>query len=543
MTSQVFYRKWRPKKFSQLVGQEPISATLRQAVKQGRVGHAYLFCGPRGTGKTSTARILAKAVNCLNPQDGEPCDQCGPCQAINEGRFTDLIELDAASNRGIDEIRNIRDKVHFAPSEGRYKFYIIDEAHMLTEHAANAFLKTLEEPPPHVVFALCTTEAHKVLATIVSRCQRFDFRRLSLDSVVAQLQWIATEEAMEADPEALKALARAAGGSLRDAENLLEQMMVSHGRKLTLQDVQEALGLRGSEEALELVRHLLKANVAEALAAINRAVWNGLDARQLHRHTVDYLRGVLVVKCGAEETLDLPAETLQHLRALADSAPLPRIIQALKRMGEVSLRYDSVTTLPLELAAVEACMPEAAPAASAGASTLPERSTHSEMPRPPRNTQPSAPRPTLGEGRPGPVIPTAPATAPSQAEPPPPGTPASSQWESIIKSLSRYKGKRFNIGALLRDCKTHYREGDVLVLVFNHRSHLERMQEELEDPRCRSYVESVFAKLLTEGPCSLKLTLADGNGSGSPAATQSHLVRAALGLGAKIVQEENGDDE
>ena len=191
--SEVFYRKWRPRRFDQVVGQEAATQTLRNAVALGRVAHAYLFCGPRGTGKTSTARILAKAVNCLSPQEGEPDDQCEMCASINEARALDLIEIDAASNRGIDDIRNLRDKVRFAPNEARYKIYIIDEAHMLTEPAFNALLKTLEEPPQHAIFVLATTEAHKIPLTIISRCQRFDFRRISLETAERRLAQLCKE--------------------------------------------------------------------------------------------------------------------------------------------------------------------------------------------------------------------------------------------------------------------------------------------------------------------------------------------------------------
>ena len=188
MTTQVYYRKWRPGSFAELVGQEHVATTLRQSVKQARISHSYLFCGPRGSGKTTTARIIAKAANCLDLQDGDPCNQCAICQAVNDGRFMDIIELDAASNRGIDEIRDIRDKVNFSPAQGSRKVYIIDEAHMLTDAAANAFLKTLEEPPGHVIFILCTTEAHKIIPTIVSRCQRFDFRRIPSELIYGRLK-------------------------------------------------------------------------------------------------------------------------------------------------------------------------------------------------------------------------------------------------------------------------------------------------------------------------------------------------------------------
>ena len=208
MVTQVYYRKWRPGSFAELVGQEHVATTLRQSVKQSRVSHSYLFCGPRGSGKTTTARIIAKAVNCLDLQDGDPCNACTICQAINDGRFMDIIELDAASNRGIDEIRDIREKVNFSPAQGSRKVYIIDEAHMLTDAAANAFLKTLEEPPGHVIFVLCTTEVHKILPTIVSRCQRFDFRRIPSDLIYQRLAEMVEAEGATVGPEALRLVAQ-----------------------------------------------------------------------------------------------------------------------------------------------------------------------------------------------------------------------------------------------------------------------------------------------------------------------------------------------
>src|SRR3990172_2163035 len=222
MTSQVFYRKWRPQTLADVVGQEPVTQTLRNALSTSRISHAYLFCGPRGTGKTSTARILAKAVNCLTNGKGEPCNTCSMCQAITETRALDVIEIDAASNTGVDDIRNLREKVNYAPNQARYKVYIIDEVHMLTNSAANALLKTLEEPPPHIIFVLATTEAHKILPTILSRCQRFDFRRLSQADVISKLTRICQTEGIHLEPETLRLIARSATGSLLDAQNLLQ---------------------------------------------------------------------------------------------------------------------------------------------------------------------------------------------------------------------------------------------------------------------------------------------------------------------------------
>ena len=314
--AQVFYRKWRPSSFSQLVGQEHVSSTLRQSIKQGRVSHSYLFCGPRGSGKTTTARIIAKAVNCLDPQDGDPCNACEPCRTINSGQYMDIIELDAASNRGIDEIRDIREKVNFAPAQGQRKVYIIDEAHMLTEAASNAFLKTLEEPPPHVIFVLCTTDAHKILPTIISRCQRFDFRRIPSEQIYGRLADITENEGVTVDPEAIRLVARHSAGSLRDAENLLEQLVVSSTSGtdgVTLKQVEELLGLDNGESSLELVKYLLMGNTSAALSAVNRAAWSGTDLRQLHRQTIELLRAVMHLQWSSEDAVDLSEDVTSQL--------------------------------------------------------------------------------------------------------------------------------------------------------------------------------------------------------------------------------------
>ncbi|MCJ7522307.1 MAG: DNA polymerase III subunit gamma/tau, partial [Dehalococcoidia bacterium] len=269
MTSQVLYRKWRPRSLAELVGQAPVTQTLSNALKTGRVAHAYLFCGPRGTGKTSTGRIMAKAVNCLSEENTKPCNACAMCQTINEGRALDLVEIDGASNRGIDEIRDLREKINFAPNSAKYKVYIIDEVHMLTEPAFNALLKTLEEPPPHAIFILATTEIHKVPLTILSRCQRFDFRRLGKQDMVNKLMEICEQEGVHVEQQALELIAKAATGSLRDAENLLEQIILNYGSDFSLDQVSEKLGLTNDSRIHELAAHALKKDVHTGLATIN----------------------------------------------------------------------------------------------------------------------------------------------------------------------------------------------------------------------------------------------------------------------------------
>ena len=352
MVSQVFYRKWRPQTLAEVVGQEPVTQTLLNALSSGRVSHAYLFCGPRGTGKTSTGRILAKAVNCLTDGKGEPCNTCAICQAVTEGKALDVVEIDAASNRGIDDIRDLREKVNYAPNQARYKVYIIDEVHMLTKEASNALLKTLEEPPPYIIFVLATTEAHKVLPTILSRCQRFDFRRLSQAVVASKLARICGAEGIHIELKALQLIARAATGSLRDAENLLEQLIAYYGSEIELEQVQATLGITGDWRVKELVKHIINNDVSAGMATIISVNSDGLDLRQFNRELVEYLRGLLLVKTGSDNAVDLTAEDLAALKDLAAKVPLAQILKAVKLFGQLELGLND-STLPLELALVD----------------------------------------------------------------------------------------------------------------------------------------------------------------------------------------------
>jgi DNA polymerase-3 subunit gamma/tau len=363
MATQALYLKYRPLTFEQVVGQEPITRTLRNALRQGTIRHAYLFTGPRGTGKTTTARLLAKAVNCLAPAEERPCNACAICTAINEGRLLDLIEVDAASNRGIDEIRDIREKARFRPNQAAHKVYVLDEAHMLTSEAFNALLKTLEEPPPLVLFVLVTTEPHKIPATIASRCQRFDFRRVRLPAIADRLASICQQEGLRVDPAGLELIARQSTGAVRDAISLLDQM-TSYGDDISLEQVQLVLGTVASEVATHVIACLADGDPATGLERINVAIADGADPRQLGREIVETLRGVLLVQHRAgTRLLGLSLEQAAAIESLADRLPVRRVVRAVQLFNEAttSLRrggMDSIPQLPLEMALVQSLMEE-----------------------------------------------------------------------------------------------------------------------------------------------------------------------------------------
>ncbi|VAW42136.1 DNA polymerase III subunits gamma and tau [hydrothermal vent metagenome] len=355
--SQALYLKWRPGRFDDVIGQEHVTRTLKNSVASDRLGHAYLLCGPRGTGKTTTARLLAKAVNCLHEDAAErPCNECSICQAISNGRFLDLIEIDAASNTGVDDIRDLRDKINFSPSEGRFKVYIIDEVHMLSTAAFNALLKTLEEPPPHVKFVLATTEDHKVPVTIKSRCQQFNFRLLNQEEISQRLSWLAEKESFTIEPEALQMIARQGAGSLRDAESLLDQLVVAKDDVVTAERTQMVLGTASNTAVTQLVDSWLSRDGAGGLALIHEALASGTDPRQFCRQMVTYLRELLLLQAaGGTLPLEVPAEQKEEMLAQAQRAPRQGLIEAIKRFNEAAL----VTAgswqpqLPLEMAFIE----------------------------------------------------------------------------------------------------------------------------------------------------------------------------------------------
>lgn len=362
MSYTALYRKWRPTSFEEVRGQDHIVKTLKNQINSGRIGHAYLFCGTRGTGKTSIAKIFARAVNCEHPVDGSPCDECSMCRQIAEGASLNVVEIDAASNNGVENIRDIREQVQYPPTDGRYRVYIIDEVHMLSIGAFNALLKTLEEPPSYVIFILATTEVHKIPITILSRCQRYDFKRISIDTIAGRLAELTQAEQIDVDDRALRYVARAADGSMRDALSLLDQCVAFHfGEKLTYDNVLEVLGAVDNRVFSKLFQAVLASDTKACIREIEEMIIQGRDLSQLVNDFVWYMRNLLIAKTTDEpgDMLDMSEENLAVLKEEAAGVDAETLMRYIRIFSELSgqLRYASQKRILVEIAFIKLTTP------------------------------------------------------------------------------------------------------------------------------------------------------------------------------------------
>ncbi len=362
MSYTALYRKWRPERFEDVKGQDPIVTTLRNQIRSGRIAHAYLFCGTRGTGKTSVAKIFAKAVNCESPVDGSPCGECKSCKTIAANASMNVIEIDAASNNGVDNIREIREEVAYSPADGKYKVYIIDEAHMLSPGAFNALLKTLEEPPSYVIFILATTEVHKIPVTILSRCQRYDFKRITVEMIMERMNELMAAEGIEAEEKAVRYIAKTADGAMRDALSLLDQCAAFYfEQKLTYEKVLEVLGAVDTSVYSDLLRNLMTRNVPDSIKLLENAVVQGRDLKQFVSEFTWYLRNLLLMKAtdDVEELLDISAENQMLLKEEAeviDQETLMRYIRIFAQLSD-EMRLAVQKRVLFEMAIIRICRP------------------------------------------------------------------------------------------------------------------------------------------------------------------------------------------
>ncbi len=496
MSYQALYRAWRPDTFTEIVGQDAIVRTLKRQVMSGRVAHAYLFCGTRGTGKTTAAKVLARAINCLNPRDGDPCGECEVCRALKAETSMDVSEIDAASNNGVDEIRDLREKIKFPPTLTRYKVYIIDEVHMLSTGAFNALLKTLEEPPEHAVFILATTEPQRLPATILSRCQRFDFHRISIETIIERLMVVLGGIGRTASEEALNEIARAAEGAMRDALSLLDVCLSYTDGEVTGQLARDVLGTAGRGAMFDFVDALIDGDAGSALQQIDAVTRRGGDSQVFIRDTAAHLRAVMLagaVKEGLEDILEVTPEDAERFRAQAertDAAAVDRMLELFMR-AEPDTRWASRPRTVLELAAVRACHPEKeSDAAVTERLSRVEKLIEKGVPAAPARSQSR------------PAQKSEPDEAPRPSKPKP--TPAETPPQAYLDAVRRLTEENPTISEPLQSMRFIRFDGERVTVEFEkkrmmHKILLERRKSLLEQALCDAFGASVSLVMTVEG--------------------------------------------
>ena len=503
-----FSLKYRPRRFDDVVGQDHVAKTLKNALSQNRLAHAYLFTGPRGTGKTSTARILAAALNCAEGPTPEPCGVCDMCRSIALGNAMDVVEIDAASNTGVENIRDLRERVKFAPAEGRYKVYVLDEAHMLSQGAVNALLKTLEEPPPHVVFLLLTTESHKIIPTILSRCQHFEFRAITLADIAASLRRIAEQEQIQVDDSALMAIAQAAEGAMRDAQSIFDQVVAYADGPITIELVNEVLGVTDHALLSSITDQIISGDIVGCFASIDQAVSEGKDLVRLVEHLTIYLRDLLRLQVvgNSARGLGTVAKPTEAMVEQAKSLGASRLMHAIRTLAELQsdLKHSSQHALLVELTLAQLAAPPKPKQAEQAVPSTPVagQTARRELAPAQPAAQPTAP---ASPGRPEPSRPEPMQQEPSSTPAPPPAQPVvASEAQLDLPTLLKHWPMMYDelrrmghtpIGAILRDATPIAMSGDIFTIGFTARFHLNRIEGEYKKV-VEQAAERLFARAL-----------------------------------------------
>ena len=529
MSYMALYRKFRPQTFEDVKGQDHIVTTLQNQIKADRIGHAYLFTGTRGTGKTTIAKILARTINCENPVNGCPCMECSMCKAITAGNSMNVIEMDAASNNGVDNIRQIVEEVAYPPTEGKYKVYIIDEVHMLSTGAFNALLKTLEEPPSYVVFILATTEVHKIPITILSRCQRYDFHRISIDTIAARLQELMDKEGVQVEEKALRYIAKAADGSMRDGLSLLDQCIAFYiGQTLTYDNVLKVLGAIDTEVFSRLLRHIINGEITSAINILEEIITQGRDLNQFVNDFTWYLRNLMLLKSAddMEDVLEMSSDNLALLKEeakMVDTGVLMRYIQVLSALSN-DIKYASQKRVLIEIALIKLCKPEMEQDISALNNRMANLEKKVEQGVPVVMAQPAA----------GSAV--TPSVAPAKKEPLPAAIPdevkeVSRKWASVEGKLS----PMIKSGVKGRSAITVNAQGE-LVIIFDEPEGCERVDSDIVNrPDAIAEIEKAIEDLIHK---SVKVKVEVNKSGVSSKATKTDVVDYFAGIGIEVETEE-----
>ena len=520
MPYKVFALKWRPKNFEEIIGQKHVVETLKNAIQKNRLAHAYLFAGPRGVGKTSTARILAKALNCKEGPTPTPCSKCSPCNEITQGSSLDVIEIDGASNRGIDEIRVLRENVKFAPVSGRFKIYIIDEVHMLTTEAFNALLKTLEEPPEYVKFIFATTSPNKVIPTILSRCQRFDFRRISMLEIIAQLERVIKAENLSVDKEVLVAIAKSSDGSLRDAESVLDQLISFSKERISLKDAISVLGLVEQDALFGIADKIIQKDALGALSLFNDIVNDGKDITVFLSNLIEHFRNLMIAKVtkGDAKLIDLPDEICAKLLTQSQAMSMEEIFSAfniLVTTQEMAKRLDSLR-IPLEISLVRLAHSKKVSSPVIPIKQAPVKEIK-KAPEPIAEKKEEAKEEDIN-----PILPTQ-LISLEQIK---------TAWQNIVANLS---GIKMSVATYLNEGEPLKVEGGVLTVSFPRNYSLHK--ESLERKDNKAVIEKVFSDVLST---SLKVNFTLSKEEKQKEAHEnSPFIKSALDMfGARFIKEE-----